>query len=954
MPVRRSLKNVVHNYTEPQVKVREATSNDPWGPSSSLMTEIADLTYHVVAFSEIMSMIWKRLNDHGKNWRHVYKSLVLLDYIIKTGSERVAQQCKENIFAIQTLKDFQFIDRDGKDQGVNVREKSKQLVALLKDDDRLKQERQRALKAKERFAQANTGIGSSSPQLFSESQEGKGASSSPYRADDTNFGDVGPASEATAGTPPGISSDIEQARPQTHGEEELQLQLALAMSKEEADQVSKEMAQVKSQPGAAQGPPGPPAPAPAAAPQPPAEDDDIQLRYVLAMSKGEAEKEERMRRGDDVRLQMALEESQKENSKEELNQSSLLDLADTTPPGHAADPWGGPAPANNSAPQPIRQTDPWGGGATISAPASATNMAAVAQADPWGSSSPPAQPKSAPPPIQQADPWGGGSTSQPSSQSQSPWGSPAISSSAPVSSTSFDAFGNSSQTASNDLDGFDLLGSRSTGGSGDLLGGGVSLQNNVGPFNMMGLDQGLPMQPGGKQKTPETFLGENSSLVNLDNLISQPAAPPPVLPPPAQPAVTNPFLGIAPPSQPLSQPPPAAKPVSNPFQAQMVRPPTINQMRSPPGPPVQPGLVGLGGADGLPQPLLPMGTTAQPAQPTNPFLHDGAGPGFTHAAGRQAEDAGDLPWRELVPGEPGQPDQPARRPATRATAAGATSRHEPLPWDRATLSTALATASGSQAGQQPIPGSDGQTAHYKPDALAARTARAAGTGRTGRCGRPPTTAPPHGNHSTAGAANQPLLMKLCCSAPVSSTSFDAFGNSSQTASNDLDGFDLLGSRSTGGSGDLLGGGVSSQNNVDAFNMMGLDQGLPMQPGGKQKTPETFLGENSSLVNLDNLISQPAAPPPVLPPPAQPAVTNPFLGIAPPSQPLSQPPPASKPVSNPFQAQMVRPPTINQMRSPPGPPVQPGLVGLGGADGLPQPLLPMGTTAQPAQPTNPFL
>lgn len=55
------------------LKVREATSNDPWGPSSSLMSEIADLTYNVVAFSEIMSMVWKRLNDHGKNWRHVYK-----------------------------------------------------------------------------------------------------------------------------------------------------------------------------------------------------------------------------------------------------------------------------------------------------------------------------------------------------------------------------------------------------------------------------------------------------------------------------------------------------------------------------------------------------------------------------------------------------------------------------------------------------------------------------------------------------------------------------------------------------------------------------------------------------------------------------------------------------------------------------------------------------------------
>lgn len=38
---------------------------------------------------------------------------------MKNGSDRVAQQCRDNIFSIQTLKDFQFIDKDGKDQGVN-------------------------------------------------------------------------------------------------------------------------------------------------------------------------------------------------------------------------------------------------------------------------------------------------------------------------------------------------------------------------------------------------------------------------------------------------------------------------------------------------------------------------------------------------------------------------------------------------------------------------------------------------------------------------------------------------------------------------------------------------------------------------------------------------------------------------------------------------------------------
>jgi len=71
----------------------------------------------------------------------------------------VAQQCKENIFAIQTLKDFQHFE-DNKDQGINVREKAKNLVALLKDDERLRNERVRAFKAKERFAQSASAFGS--------------------------------------------------------------------------------------------------------------------------------------------------------------------------------------------------------------------------------------------------------------------------------------------------------------------------------------------------------------------------------------------------------------------------------------------------------------------------------------------------------------------------------------------------------------------------------------------------------------------------------------------------------------------------------------------------------------------------------------------------------------------------------------------------------------------------
>lgn len=89
------------------------------------------------------------------------QALTLLDYLAKTGSERVAQQCRENAFTIQTLRDFQYVDRDGRDQGVNVREKAKQLVALLRDEERLRLERAQALKTRERMTGSGGASGAS-------------------------------------------------------------------------------------------------------------------------------------------------------------------------------------------------------------------------------------------------------------------------------------------------------------------------------------------------------------------------------------------------------------------------------------------------------------------------------------------------------------------------------------------------------------------------------------------------------------------------------------------------------------------------------------------------------------------------------------------------------------------------------------------------------------------------
>lgn len=138
----RSVKNVTKGYSSVQVKVRNATSNDPWGPSGTDMAEIAALTFNNPSdFYEIMDMLDKRLNDKGKNWRHVLKSLKVLDYCLHEGSELVVTWARKNIYIIKTLREFQYIDEDGRDVGQNVRISAKELTSLILDEERLRSER---------------------------------------------------------------------------------------------------------------------------------------------------------------------------------------------------------------------------------------------------------------------------------------------------------------------------------------------------------------------------------------------------------------------------------------------------------------------------------------------------------------------------------------------------------------------------------------------------------------------------------------------------------------------------------------------------------------------------------------------------------------------------------------------------------------------------------------------
>lgn len=140
------------NYTEMESKVREATNEEPWGPTGQIMQELAQATFSYEYFPEVMAMLWRRmLIDNQGNWRRTYKSLVVLNYLVKNGAERVVTSAREHIYDLKSLENYSYTDETGKDCGVNVRLRVKQLIEFIQDDDVLREERKKAKQNRDKY-----------------------------------------------------------------------------------------------------------------------------------------------------------------------------------------------------------------------------------------------------------------------------------------------------------------------------------------------------------------------------------------------------------------------------------------------------------------------------------------------------------------------------------------------------------------------------------------------------------------------------------------------------------------------------------------------------------------------------------------------------------------------------------------------------------------------------------
>lgn len=141
--VKRTASQIVHPLTQLEKWLKEATSNTNWGCSSTILNEIARSMTDYHDYVVVQKCIGECLSEKPSKWRRIFKTLVLVEYLLKNGIDRFVDDIKEYIYKVRHLQDF-YCTEEGKDRGAGIREKSKYILGLLNDPIMLKTERKKA------------------------------------------------------------------------------------------------------------------------------------------------------------------------------------------------------------------------------------------------------------------------------------------------------------------------------------------------------------------------------------------------------------------------------------------------------------------------------------------------------------------------------------------------------------------------------------------------------------------------------------------------------------------------------------------------------------------------------------------------------------------------------------------------------------------------------------------
>ncbi|CDK27818.1 unnamed protein product [Kuraishia capsulata CBS 1993] len=145
-----SLRQISHSHGSFSKKVKDATNNDPWGPTGSTLNEISKGSSQIRNLQPLIKVISKRLSSTDpKRWRKILKTLTLVLFVIQVGAIEFVNWCKANQnlfsrfhrFEVTNGIDYHLTVAQEQEQTKNIRNKSDLIMSLLQDDSNLQTKR---------------------------------------------------------------------------------------------------------------------------------------------------------------------------------------------------------------------------------------------------------------------------------------------------------------------------------------------------------------------------------------------------------------------------------------------------------------------------------------------------------------------------------------------------------------------------------------------------------------------------------------------------------------------------------------------------------------------------------------------------------------------------------------------------------------------------------------------
>uniref|UniRef100_A0A914Y211 ENTH domain-containing protein n=1 Tax=Panagrolaimus superbus TaxID=310955 RepID=A0A914Y211_9BILA len=134
------------------------------------MSEIAEDTKNAVFFQQIMQLIWQRLDEDQKQHRHIYKTLYLLEYLLKTGDEKVRIACLNNYQKIDKWRKFNHTENEN-GRGIENSKKAHAIIKIIENEEMFKHGRERYGKIRVRCLGNSSNMGPSTSSAPSSSKK---------------------------------------------------------------------------------------------------------------------------------------------------------------------------------------------------------------------------------------------------------------------------------------------------------------------------------------------------------------------------------------------------------------------------------------------------------------------------------------------------------------------------------------------------------------------------------------------------------------------------------------------------------------------------------------------------------------------------------------------------------------------------------------------------------------